>query len=221
MLHPGKFKGWNLKITGLKRKFIWSKPSLLGSTCWSSRVCFPPFFSTSNWFIPLRYQAKQKKHSSTWKRVGSLQVSPEIYPFRRRFHVPLFWHQGKHGTTTQSIPLWKLSCFIFEHVNTKGRRNFILEKQPLSGWGHDHPSSANVPWSSGRVCRCVVPLSTVEVLFLFLDLFSEIFLSQLLYECSDRPTSPRMNPNSWRRVIVICALLSACESGLHKEIITH
>ena len=166
--------------------------------------------------VPSKTKKTQLNLKTSWFFTGF----PRDLPISEAISRSTFLTPGK-AWNNNPIPLWKLSCFIFEHVNTKGRRNFILEKQPLSGWGHDHPSSANVPWSSGRVCRCVVPLSTVEVLFLFLDLFSEIFLSQLLYECSDRPTSPRMNPNSWRRVIVICALLSACESGLQKEIITH
>ena len=43
---PRKINGWNLKITQLKRKIIWTKPSFSGSMLIFQGVCNMNFFST-------------------------------------------------------------------------------------------------------------------------------------------------------------------------------
>ena len=180
--------------------------------------------------IPFNFQMVPSTKVPSKTKTNTAQPENELVLYR---FPPRFTHFGGDFTfhfltpriTWNNNPIHpsvRVVMLHFEHVNTKGRKNFLLEKHIIR-WGHDHPCSANVPWKKLRLrvpmCHTFIHRGSAFSIpgsFFFL----KIFLSQL-YECSNRPTSPRMNPNSWRRVIVICALLSACESGLHKEIITH
>lgn len=159
-------------------------------------VCFPPFFSTSNWFF----------------------TGFRIYRFRRRF-------LDTKEKMEQPNPSLCESCHVsFSNMKTrKEEKTSFWTKHiiKLGTWSSLIPlvrMSHEAPAACADVSYLYPPWKCFFYSWIF---FWEVFLSQLLYECSDRPTSPRMNPNSWRRVIVICGLLSACESGFHKEIITH
>ena len=43
-------------------------------------------------------------------------------------------------------PSVRVVMLHFRTCKHERKKKILSEKQPLSGWGHDHPSSANVPW---------------------------------------------------------------------------